>query len=810
MPPTGAIRIEISATLADGSSAGGELARITAVERDFGLRSPSGSPRVAIAMATFDPAPELFRAQIESIRQQTMEDWICLISDDCTPPARADEMRSAIAGDERFIFSPGDRRLGFYRNFERALELVPADVPFVALADQDDRWYPEKLQELLDGLGNANLVYSDQRLVDPDGHVLADTYWTGRRNNHTNLASLLIANTITGAASLFRRDLLSLALPFPETPGTQYHDQWLGLVALSTGKIHYVDRPLYDYVQHGAAALGHTAANPRSPGARVTFSRIRKLQLRRFVSGWRAAYFFAYCRLRLLAETLLLRCGDRMDRRAARTLRRFVRSERSPFGISWLVLRGLRRWFGRNETLRGERILVDGILWRYIISAMAVGKRQPSDGPVYSRVVNASVDASLPLPETQAGTNVTAVENSTARDMARLTRPVELSVARGSPRRVNILIPTVELKHFFGGYIGKFNLARKLAQTGFRTRILTVDPTPPLPRGWREQVESYAGLEGLFEEVEIAFARDHDAPVAVSPEDTFVATTWWTAHVANAAAQSLGRDRFLYLIQEYEPFTFPMGSWAALAMSSYEFPHVAMFSSELLREFFAVRSYGVFRDGRERGAESSISFQNAITAVAPPPEAEVAARSRRRLLFYARPEGHGSRNMFELGLLGLSEAIGSGVFDGSWSFIGIGSVEGGDRIQIGPDHHLELLKRSDQAAYAAMLPQHDVGLSLMCTPHPSLVPIEMASAGLITVTNSFETKTPEAMSAISENLLTVEPSLDGIVSGLSKAVELSNDAARRVRGAQVNWSRDWDRSLDSRVMQSVAELLARC
>ena len=75
------------------------------------------------------------------------------------------------------------------------------------------------------------------------------------------------------------------------------------------------------------------------------------------------------------------------------------------------------------------------------------------------------------------------------------------------------------------------------------------------------------------------------------------------------------------------------------------------------------------------------------------------------------------------------EAIGVGAFRRDWSFIGIGAVEGGDRIQIGPDSHLELLKRSDQAAYAALLPEHDVGLSLMCTPHPSLVPIEMALPG---------------------------------------------------------------------------------
>ena len=41
----------------------------------------------------------------------------------------------------------------------------------------------------------------------------------------------------------------------------------------------------------------------------------------------------------------------------------------------------------------------------------------------------------------------------------------------------------------------------------------------------------------------------------------------------------------------------------------------------------------------------------------------------------------------------------------------------------------------------------------MYTPHPSLVPIEMASAGMLTVTNTFENKTSEALRAISGNLL---------------------------------------------------------
>src|SRR2546430_16665785 len=131
--------------------------------------------------------------------------------------------------------------------------MAPPMVELVALADQDDRWYPDKLASLRAALGEAQLVYSDQRLVSEEGQVLRESLWTGRQNDHRSLASLLVANSVPGASMLFRRRLLDVALPFPEAPGVPYHDHWLALVALCSGEISYVDRPLYDWIQHTAA-----------------------------------------------------------------------------------------------------------------------------------------------------------------------------------------------------------------------------------------------------------------------------------------------------------------------------------------------------------------------------------------------------------------------------------------------------------------------------------------------------------------------------------------------------------------------------
>ena len=382
--------------------------------------------------------------------------------------------------------------------------------------------------------------------------------------------------------------------------------------------------------------------------------------------------------------------------------------------------------------------------------------------------------------------------------------PLRWAVSDTAPQRVNLLIPTIDLQHFFGGYIGKFNLARRLAERGCRVRIVTVDPVGSLPPDWERTTEAYSGLSHLFDRVEVTFGRE--APtVEINRADTFIATTWWTGHIARDALRSVDAERFLYLIQEYEPFTFPMGTFAALAEQSYRFPHVALFSSGLLRDYFRAHRLGVFAAGEAAGERDSRSFENAITAVRPPAESELATRSPHRLLFYARPEPHAARNMFELGMLALDRVLRDGLFRTGWELNGIGTVRRGGKLALGAGTELNLLPRSDQASYARMLQSHDVGLALMYTPHPSLVPLEMASAGMLTVTNSFENKDAEALAAISTNLIAMEASVEGIARGLHEAVARVSDVEGRLHGSRVRWARSWDVSFPDELLD---ELLA--
>jgi hypothetical protein len=102
---------------------------------------------------------------------------------------------------------------------------------------------------------------------------------------------------------------------------------------------------------------------------------------------------------------------------------------------------------------------------------------------------------------------------------------------------------------------------------------------------------------------------------------------------------------------------------------------------------------------------------------------------------------------------------------------------------------------------------YDVGLAPVHGPQPGLEPIEMARAGMVAVTTTFEHKTTGALAAISPNLLGAEPTVDGIAAALERAEVQAADVERRLRGSAVRWSVDWDTSFGDELLDRVIAFL---
>ncbi len=366
-----AAALELRAHLARGGSSAATLGRIEllptlAHEPAAAPDSPPnpGEPLVAICLATWNPPIDLFRRQIESIREQGHSNWVCLVSDDGSSSESLAAIERVLGDDERFRLHAFPNRLGFYGNFERALALAPAAADFVALCDQDDAWEPDKLARLLAACGpDTTLAYSDMRLVTEQGDVISPTYWNLRETNHADLGKLLLANTVSGAAAMVRREVLATALPFPPHFGRMFHDHWLGAVALALGEIAFVDRPLVDYVQHAEAAQGHAQAHSGAE-RRVWWWLPWLRAIPSGIAGHRVptSYTEIYLPAVVMAGIIRARCGDRIEPEKLRVLEELDSGAGAHLGS--LALTAARPGLKRTATLGRERSLLAAIAWQ--------------------------------------------------------------------------------------------------------------------------------------------------------------------------------------------------------------------------------------------------------------------------------------------------------------------------------------------------------------------------------------------------------------------------------------------------------------
>jgi hypothetical protein len=104
-----------------------------------------------------------------------------------------------------------------------------------------------------------------------------------------NMTEAILNGFVTGCTCLFKRQLLDLALPFPEK--LYIHDKWLGVLAFSNGGLTYLKEPLIDYRQHIQNNIG--AVQPTVS----LFGKIGKL-----LRGNQGAYQFAAFRAFLEKE----------------------------------------------------------------------------------------------------------------------------------------------------------------------------------------------------------------------------------------------------------------------------------------------------------------------------------------------------------------------------------------------------------------------------------------------------------------------------------------------------------------------------
>jgi glycosyltransferase involved in cell wall biosynthesis len=280
------------------------LDRYAVANRDWsrGATSPSGPfarasairhAKLSVAMCTYNGGPYL-REQLDSIAaQRRLPDELVVCDDGSTDRTVAilEDFAATAPFPVRVYVNPAN--LGTAKNFERAIGLATGEV--IALADQDDVWYPHKLERLEKELARSSrigLVFSDADVVDDRLRPVGYRLWEALRAIERNRRLIERGRPfeVTGCTAAFRADHKELVIPIP----TEWlHDAWTAFLIAAVADIARIDEPLLAYRQHAANQCGLARYRREKHGTvqrnrKPTAEKLRQIECK--VALLRAAY----------------------------------------------------------------------------------------------------------------------------------------------------------------------------------------------------------------------------------------------------------------------------------------------------------------------------------------------------------------------------------------------------------------------------------------------------------------------------------------------------------------------------------------
>ena len=220
------------------------------------------NPLVSIVLATYNPDLEWLEAQLISLNNQTYPNLELIILDDCSKIISFESIRKLIEESVTkfpFYIYRNEENLGSNRTFQKLTELATGK--YISYCDQDDIWENDKIEILVTDLesdSDISLIYSDLSVIDSNGNKTADSLRDIRKrlkflSGYDLTEGLITKNFVVGCAMIVKSEVAKKAIPFEET---MVHDQWIALMASTSGKIEYKDIPLIEYRQHGYNQTG--------------------------------------------------------------------------------------------------------------------------------------------------------------------------------------------------------------------------------------------------------------------------------------------------------------------------------------------------------------------------------------------------------------------------------------------------------------------------------------------------------------------------------------------------------------------------
>lgn len=337
--------------------------------------------------------------------------------------------------------------------------------------------------------------------------------------------------------------------------------------------------------------------------------------------------------------------------------------------------------------------------------------------------------------------------------------------------RVNLVVPNLCPEKYFGGVATAFRFVKNLAtELNARIRVIgeEIFDVAEMPQ-LSDYVIKFADEENSEKYSACRYRDLENMKVLVEEKDIFVMTYWTTMYkyktVFEFQQNAYGRGHeIIYLIQDFEPSFFKWSAYYLLAESTYKEKNIiAVFNTKGLMEYTNSLGYNNF--------VKQYFFEPQLNETMKEKLHQKNNTDRKNLLIvYGRPRN--ARNCFSLIVESLKQVVENSAEAQKWDFVSIGVKH--RNWDLGKGKKLVSKGKLSLDNYCQILKEAKVGISLMCSPHPSYPPLEMAAFGVHTITNSFKDKDLEETcdNLIALDNITIERLTETIIEHIENYQEL--------------------------------------
>lgn len=188
--------------------------------------------------------------QLDCLLAQSYRDIEIIAVDDCSTDNTWGILQQYRSRDNRVSPYKNEHNLGHTLNFQNAISLCKGQ--YIALSDQDDIWELDKIERLMENIGEAVLIYHNSDFIDEQGQRMGEGSMASNHRMYAGESCLpvIIGNNIHGHAMLFAGRLKEHLFPFDKGFS---HDWAIAFAAFNLGSVKYLDKILVHYRQHQGA-----------------------------------------------------------------------------------------------------------------------------------------------------------------------------------------------------------------------------------------------------------------------------------------------------------------------------------------------------------------------------------------------------------------------------------------------------------------------------------------------------------------------------------------------------------------------------